>query len=98
MSTSHEISFEANGVTVDAEYTQFAKSGRLRVQIDGRDVAYVEWMDYSPDYFTDKGLKAAALSEVRQYIEFAEEPSNFGEGETPDASLLAISRKAVDAR
>lgn len=94
MTNSHEISFLANNIRIDAEYRQHSKNGHLTVFIDCREVVSLGWMDYQADYFTDHGLEQLTRSELAQAAEFNRDPSNFGEGEKADAELEALFQKA----
>ena len=88
--SSHEVRFDANGVTVDAEYRHFTKSGRLSVWLDGTQVAEIDWMDYDPSYFTDAGLEKVARSEILQTVEFSADPAN----EVP-ADIAALAKRSL---
>jgi hypothetical protein len=94
-SDSHEIRFVSNGVTVDAEYRQLSKSGHLSGWLDGQEVVDLGWIDYQPDFMTDKGLESFARSELALVREFNADPINFGEGEAPNAEVVALLNKAL---
>lgn len=71
----HEVEFDANSVTVTAEYISFTKSGRLSVWLDGIELAVIEWEDYKPEYFTDAGLEARARAVIAGAVEFEADPA-----------------------
>lgn len=84
--STHQVSFDANGVEVDAEYRQRPKSGILTVWLNGVTVAEVDWVDYRAEYFTDAGLEKAARSEIADAVRIWEE---MGDELAPDAIVLA---------
>lgn len=93
-SATYGTNFDVAGINVDAEFTQFAKSGRLTVALDGREVSCVEWCDWDPAYATDAGLRARALAEIGTIVD-AVERGDLVEGEDVPSAVLATCRRAA---